>query len=89
MTQSPLLLAMLSVLALWAFLTELVVGLLLVFKALDAIRGALGRIAMGVRAIAQQTAPVDRLADEVSGALDEIATPLRALGERAAEQSRA
>ena len=78
-----LLLTMVSVLALWAFLTELVVGLLLVFKTLESIRGMLGRIVAGVRAIERETAPVDRLAGDLPGAAGEMRTALKALAERA------
>jgi hypothetical protein len=66
------LLTMVSVLALWAFLTELVVGLLLVFKTLESIRGALQQIAFGVRAIERETAPLDRLADDLPRAAEEL-----------------
>jgi hypothetical protein len=51
-------LTILSVVAMWAFLTVLVVGLLLVFKVLESVRASLRRIAMGVRAIEQQTKPL-------------------------------
>src|SRR6266542_3785514 len=46
----PLLLTMVSVLAVWAFLTTLVVGLVLIFKPLEAVRGHVQRILAGVRA---------------------------------------
>jgi hypothetical protein len=77
-----LLLTMVSVLALWAFLTELVIGLLLVFKTLESIRGMLGRILAGVRAIERETAPVDRLAEDLPEAAGEMGSALRALAER-------
>ena len=80
MSTMAVLLTVVSVLALWAFLTELVVGLLLVFKTLESIRGTLERITFGVRAIERETAPVDRLvvdlpraAEEVHGALSQLA----------------
>ncbi|NUR54742.1 MAG: hypothetical protein HOQ29_09860 [Acidobacteria bacterium] len=63
-----LLLAMVSVLALWAFLTTLVVGLLLILKPLEAIRALMQRIATGVRAIEQQTALVSRVTPRVPAA---------------------
>ena len=72
MTTMPLLLTIVSVLAVWAFLTELVVALLLVFKTLESIRGALQRIAFGVRAIERETAPVDRLTRDLPNAGDDL-----------------
>ena len=82
----PLLLTMLSVLALWAFLTALVVGLLLVFKPLESIRGHLERITAGVRAIERETAPILALGEQLPGAaavlresLDPLAGRLRGL----------
>jgi hypothetical protein len=56
-----LMLTTLSAIALWTFLTLLVVALLLVYKTLEAIRGMLTRIVYGVRAIERETAPLDRL----------------------------
>ena len=80
----PLLLTMLSVLALWAFLTALVVGLLLILKPLEAIRGSLQRITAGVRAIERETAPILDLSERLPGAaamlrgaLDPLAGRLR------------
>ena len=46
-----LLLTILSVLAGWTLLGELLVGLLAILKPLERIRGSLQQIAMGVRAI--------------------------------------
>jgi hypothetical protein len=80
----PLLLTLLSVLALWAFLTTLIVGLLLVVKPLESIRAVLQRIAMGVRAIERETTPIHDLAHRLPGAaamlredLDPLARRLR------------
>ena len=88
-TNMPLLLTILSVLALWAFLTLLVVGLLFIFKALEAIRTHLQRITMGVRAIEQETAPLGALAADLGpatrdlrGALDALAARLGGPGQR-------
>jgi uncharacterized protein YoxC len=53
-----LVLTVLSVLALWAFLTVLVIALLLIRKVLEAVRRSLEQITMGVRAIEVQTAPL-------------------------------
>ena len=72
MTSETLLLAIVSVFALWAFLTELVVGLLLVFKALESIRGGLERITFGVRAIERETAPLQRLVTELPKATNSL-----------------
>lgn len=75
-------LTIVSVLAFWAFLTELAVGLLLVFKTLEAIRGQLERIAFGVRAIEQQTAPLEHLAGELPVAAENAQTALQRLAQR-------
>lgn len=74
------LLTMLSVLALWMFLTELIVALLLVFKALESIRALLEHIAMGVRAIERESAPLGRLAHELPVAADGTTRALTHLG---------
>ena len=57
-----LLLSICSVLAVWALLTVLVLGLLLVLKTLE-------KIAMGVRAIEQQTLPLGAHADTLAATL--------------------
>ena len=54
----PLLLTLLSVLALWSLLALLIVGLLLIRKTLESVRISLERIAMGVRAIEKETEPL-------------------------------
>jgi hypothetical protein len=53
-----LLLTILSVLALWAFLNVLMVGLYLILKPLEGVRIYLEKITMGVRAIERQTRPL-------------------------------
>ncbi len=53
-----LLLTILSVLAVWAFLFILVIALLLIEKVLESVRAYLEKIAMGVRAIEQETSPL-------------------------------
>lgn len=53
-----LLMAILSVIAVWAFLLVLLIGLLLIWKVLDSIRISMERITMGVRAIEQETNPL-------------------------------
>lgn len=71
-----LLLTILSVLAFWAFLVLLVVGLLLIFKTLESIRGRLERIAMGVRAIEQETMPLAARATQLGNALKDTAAAM-------------
>lgn len=83
MTSMMVLLTLVSALALWAFLTELIVGLLLVFKTLESIRGTMERIAFGVRAIERETAPVDRLVTDLPRATDELHQALSGLANAA------
>jgi uncharacterized protein YoxC len=64
-----LLLTILSVVALWALLTLLVIALLLILKTLESIRGYLEKIAMGVRAIEIETAPLGTHANTVGASL--------------------
>jgi hypothetical protein len=64
-----LLLTVYSVLAVWALLTALVVGLLLVLKTLESVRGSMEKIAMGVRAIEQETLPLGAHADALAATL--------------------
>jgi hypothetical protein len=88
MPDMTLLLTILSALALWAFLTVLVVALLLVLKALEGIRGHLQRITMGVRAIEQETSPLGALARDVGPAMGELRDALAALAARLAAAGR-
>ena len=81
----PLLLTILSVLALWALLTLLVVGLLLILKPLEAIRGHLQKINAGVRAIEQETSPLEALAGELGPATRELHDALGGLAQRLRE----
>ena len=67
--EMTLLLSICSVLAVWALLTVLVLGLLLVLKTLESIRGFMEKIAMGVRAIEQQTLPLGAHADTLAASL--------------------
>ena len=83
-----LLLMILSALALWAFLTLLVVALLLVLKTLEGVRTHLQRITMGVRAIEQQTAPLGALAGRLPPAMRELHASLDALAGRLNDASR-
>ena len=77
-----LLLTILSVLALWAFLTALVVGLLLILKPLESIRGSLQRITAGVRAIERETSPILALGEQLPGAAALLRESLEPLGRR-------
>lgn len=84
----PLLLTILSVLAAWAFLTVLIVGLLLILKPLESIRAFLEKITMGVRAIEQQTAPLGAHADALTGSLREAGGAVNGAAARLAEADR-
>ncbi len=64
-----LLLTILSVLALWALLGVLIIGLLLILRPLQTIRGYLEKITMGVRAIEHQTGPLGERADLLAKSL--------------------
>lgn len=74
-----LLLTILSVVALWCLLTLLVVALLLILKTLESIRGYLEKIAMGVRAIEMETAPLGAHASSVADSLHGTVAGLRSL----------
>lgn len=71
MPDETLLLAVLSVLAVWALLGVLAIGLVMVLKTLQSVRGWLERIAMGVRAIESETAPLGREVDRLGTWLDD------------------
>ena len=72
------LLTVLSVLALWSFLTLLVIGLLLILKPLESVRKHLEQIAMGVRAIETQTAPLRPGVEHIAGDLQKLEAILNA-----------
>ena len=55
--------SVLSVLAGWSLLGTLAVGLLMILKPLEGIRTSMRKIAMGVRAIEQETLPLGSGAD--------------------------
>lgn len=80
-----LLLTLLSVLALWALLGVLVIGLLLVLKSLQSVRGYLEKTTMGVRAIERQTAPLGAraaaLGEELGGSGAAVAAAARRFAE--------
>jgi hypothetical protein len=70
------LLTVLSVLAAWALLGVLFVGLLLVFKSLQSIRHWFEKITVGVRAVEHQTRDLSargyRLTVSLADALEEL-----------------
>ncbi len=74
-----LLLTILSVLAGWAFLGLLVLGLLLILRALQSVRGNLEKITMGVRAIEWQLVPLGSHVSVVAGSLGETADAMVAV----------
>ena len=78
----------LSVLAGWAFLNLLIAGLLLILKPLESVRSSLEKIAMGVRAIEQQTAPLATGAGALGPSLKEAANALSAAAWRLEEVNR-
>ena len=80
----PVLLTALSVLAVWSLLGVLVVGLLLVLKTLESVRGSMEKIAMGVRAIEQETKPLGVRSAALAATLAEMPP-----GELVAERVRA
>lgn len=81
----PLLLTILSVLAVWAFLLVLVIGLLLIFKPLQSVKVRLEQITAGVRAIEQETKPLNKRSDQLVQLLQEAAR----LGGKLADQQSA
>jgi hypothetical protein len=74
-----LLLTILSVLALWAFLLVLSVGLLLIIKSLESVRSTLTRIAMGVRAIEKQARPLGERGATVQNSLKSLVNVIGSL----------
>jgi hypothetical protein len=68
-----LLQTLLTILAVWAFLTVLVFSVLLVRKALESARIHLQHIAMGVRAIEKQTEPLGPVLRDVNQSLLHVA----------------
>lgn len=83
-----LLLTILSVLAAWTFLAVLVVGLFLIYKPLQSVRGYLEKIAMGVRAIEKQTSPLRGGPEELNTALRDTGKALAAAAGRFEDASR-
>ena len=76
-----LLLTILSVLAGWALLALLMLGLLLILKPLESVRRNLQQITMGVRAIESETLPLGVRAEALGEALGETASSVDATAE--------
>jgi uncharacterized protein YoxC len=76
----PLLLTVLSVLALWSFLTVLVFGLLLIRNTLESVRRRLEQVVMIVRAVETQTEPLGARAAEFAQELTSTVGELAPLG---------
>lgn len=82
------LLTILSVLAGWALLAVLMVGLLSIMKQLESIRGYLEKIVWGVRAIEQQTVPLEAHADALVASLGETGDAVGAAADQLGKVSR-
>ncbi|MBW3651433.1 MAG: hypothetical protein KY458_12780 [Actinobacteria bacterium] len=80
------LLTVLSVLAAWALLGVLLVGLLLVVKSLQSIRHWLEKTTMGLRAVEHQTRDLAARGDALTVSLREAITALEAAFPRRDEQ---
>lgn len=78
----------LAVLAAWALLGVLAAGLLLVFKALQSIRGWFEKVVVGVRAVEHQLAPLGDYAGDLSTSLTDAVTAIDAAARRLAETNR-
>ena len=83
-----LLLAILSVLAGWTLLGLLAVGLFLILKVLQSVRGYFEKIAMGVRAIEQQLVSLPSHAEEANAALAAAAGAVTTVADRFVEMER-
>ena len=76
------LLTMLSALAAWSLLGVLMAGLYAILEPLKRVRRSLEQIAMGVRAIEQETAPLGGHIDAVAGRLAETGAGFGAVARR-------
>ncbi len=81
-------LTVLSVLATWALLAVLTVGLRLILKSLESVRVSLEKIVWGVRAIEQQTVPLGTHADALTASLGETGQAVGAAADRLDKVSR-
>ena len=77
-----LLLTVLSVLAGWSLLGTIAAGLLLILKPLESIRGTMRKITMGVRAIEEETSPIQSGATTLIGSLGTTADTLGSVAGR-------
>lgn len=68
-----LLLTILTVLAVWALLGVLIMGLLMIMKVLEGVRDYLRKIATGVRAIEQETRPLQTRTEALVASMNEAA----------------
>ncbi len=69
----------LSGLALWILLIALMMGLSRVLRALEGVRASLDKIAMGVRAIEKETAPLPGHIDGVNSSFGSLAGGLESV----------
>lgn len=69
----------LSGLALWVLLIALILGLSRVLRALEGTRASLDKIAMGVRAIEKETAPLPGHIDGVNSSFGSLAGGLESV----------
>jgi hypothetical protein len=83
-----LVLTILSVLAGWSLLGTIAAGLLLILKPLERVRGSLRKIAMGVRAIEDETRPLGPGAGTLIGSLGGAAEVLGSATQRLDEIAR-
>lgn len=83
-----LLLTVLSVLTVWALLGVLFIGLLLILKSLQSVRGWLERVNMGLRAIEQQIKPLGCRAETTAAVLGDVGEALGATARHLADAGR-
>lgn len=82
------LLTILSVLAVWALLGVIAIGLLLTLKSLQSIRGWFEKIVVGIRASEHQMAPLGAHVDALRVATGEATAALAATRARLADVER-
>jgi hypothetical protein len=75
-------LTILSVLAAWSLLGVIAGGLLMILNALKSVRRRMENIAMGVRAIETETAPLGPRAEALMAGLDQAGAGLGTIAER-------
>lgn len=77
-----------SLVALWVLLIALILGLSRVLRALEGVRASLDKIAMGVRAIEQETAPLPNNIDGVNSSFGSLAGGLESVKDHLASVDR-